>query len=73
MTEAVAVECELDSSERNLYAHFLQHRNSLKMHKKYGTITIIVQSISFKMQIALFVYINMHKVANIAQYINLLP
>ena len=71
MTEAVAADYQLDSSERNLYAHFLQHRNSLKMHRKYGSITIIVHPISFRMQIALLALISMPKVANIVLYIKL--
>ena len=71
MTEAVAADYQLDSPERNLYGHFLQHRNSLKMHHKYGSITIIVQPISFRMQIALLALISMPKVANFAQFINL--
>ena len=71
MTEAVAADYQLDSSDRNLYAHFLQHRNSLKMHHKYGSITIIVQPISFRMQIALLAFISILKVANFVKFINL--
>ena len=71
MTEAVAADYQLDSSKRNLYVHFLQHRNSLKLHLKYGSITIIVQPISFRMQIALLAPTSIFKLTNITLYINL--